>query len=172
MTAFGDACIELEKKLHKDAFMESSRASYAPVFILISDGMPSDSWQAGFEKLKNNGWYKCGVKAAIDVDGDADKSVLMSFTGNSETVLDANGPEELKDIIKFVTVASSMVSSHHDSVEPSSGGVIPPVDDPTKTLGKQISERGGDNKEPVDSDPNPEHKGASNPFGTDWNDTF
>lgn len=168
LTAFGDACVELEKKL--DAFNESSRASYAPVFILISDGEPTDSWQAGLEKLKNNRWYKRGVKAAIDVDGDADKSVLMSFTGNSETVLDSNGPKELEKHIRFVTMAASMVSSHSDTVDPGNGGEIPPEVDPTGNLGTQISEYV--NGEPVDTDPNPEPTRTSNPFSTDWKDTF
>ena len=39
LTSLGEACIQLEKVLHRDGFMKSASGSYAPVVILLSDGL-------------------------------------------------------------------------------------------------------------------------------------
>lgn len=111
LTKFGAACEELESKLHRDSFMAAARTQYAPVFILISDGEPTDDWKKGLEKLKKNGWFKGGIKIAIDVDGESDRSVLEAFTGNVETVIETKSAEELKNMIDFLSGVSSTISS-------------------------------------------------------------
>ena len=60
--------------------------------------------------LQENNWYKVAGRVAIGY-GESNDDVLREFTGNPETVLHSNDPVELKNLIHFVTITSSMVAS-------------------------------------------------------------
>ncbi len=116
LTAFGDACFKLEQKLHKESFMSDAAGNYAPVFILLSDGAPTDDYRAHLDKLKTNPWFKKGVRVAIAIGDDTIVNTLEEFTGNRETVLTVYSPEMLRRIIRFVTVTASQVASKSSNV--------------------------------------------------------
>lgn len=116
LTAFGEACFKLEQKLHKEAFMNDAAGCFAPVFILLSDGAPTDSYQTQLDKLKNNPWFKKGVRVAIAIGDDTICDTLEDFTGNRETVLTVYSPEMLRKIIRFVSVTASQVASKSSNV--------------------------------------------------------
>jgi uncharacterized protein YegL len=113
LTDLGEACIELSEKLsRKDGgFMSYTTGSFAPVIILMSDGGPTDNYLGGIAKLKENRWFKAGIKIAIAIGDDADKKVLMEFTGNSEAVFEVHNIEALKKVIRIVSVAASQIGS-------------------------------------------------------------
>lgn len=136
LTKFGAACKELNSKLSRTAFMQAAKASYAPVFILLSDGGPTDSWESGLAELKQNGWFMSGVRVAIDVDGMSKRDVLERFTGNPETVLESDGPDHLRKIIEFVSITSSMVASKFNVTDSTQGPTT--REDPTDEIGEQF----------------------------------
>lgn len=121
MTDFGEACFKLEQKLHKEEFMCDVAGCFAPVFILISDGVPTDDYIKPLEKLKNNNWFKNGIKIAISIGDDADNIMLGYFTGNPETAMVVYSPEILRRVIRFVSVTASQVASKSSSVGIHSG---------------------------------------------------
>jgi uncharacterized protein YegL len=90
--------------------MSRASGSVAPVLFLLSDGEPTDDYKSELRKLQKNNWYKVAARVAIGY-GEFNDSVLKEFTGNSETVLHTNKPEDLKRMIRFVTITSSMVAS-------------------------------------------------------------
>lgn len=47
LTDLGAACVELDKKLSRNEFLESQTGAYAPVILLFSDGGPTDNWEKG-----------------------------------------------------------------------------------------------------------------------------
>lgn len=111
-TDLGEACRDIEKVLHqKGGWMNSSSGSYAPVFILLSDGGPTDDFDSGVAALKKNNWFKAGIKVAIAIGEDADTDVLAKFTGNIERVIRVHDVETLKKVIRVVAVTSSQVGS-------------------------------------------------------------
>lgn len=115
-TALGGACAELNNKLSKShGFLNSGSGSFAPVIILLSDGGPTDDFQAGLNQLKANNWFKAAIKVAIAIGGDADMEVLAQFTGNSELVIGVHDIESLKKTIRAVVVTSSQVGSKSSS---------------------------------------------------------
>ena len=91
--------------------MQSASGSFAPVLILLSDGGPTDNYQGGISKLKENRWYKAAIKIAIAIGNDADKDVLKEFTGNIEAVFEVDNVEALETIIRVVSVTSSQIAS-------------------------------------------------------------
>ena len=77
-----------------------------PVLVLISDGCPTDDYQAGLQALLNEPWGKKAVRIAIAIGEDADTEVLQKFIGHPELQpLRANNPEELVRHIKWVSTA-------------------------------------------------------------------
>ena len=91
--------------------MQSASGSFAPAIILLSDGGPTDNYEAGLAKLQANNWFKSAIKIAIAIGDDADKEVLKKFTGNSEAVITVHNIDALKQIIRVVAVTSSQIGS-------------------------------------------------------------
>jgi uncharacterized protein YegL len=116
VTSLGAAYMELNSKLSKKAFMQDAVGSFAPAFILMSDGEPTDDYKHGLEKLKGNPWFKAGIKVAIAIGEEAQQEVLGEFTGTTEAVLTVHNKEQLKNIIRFVSVTASQVASTSSSV--------------------------------------------------------
>ena len=116
LTSLGEACVELKSKLSTKAFMQQATGSFAPAIILMSDGEPTDDYKHGLEKLKGNNWFKAAIKVAIAIGDDANQNLLAEFTGNSEAVLTVHTKDQLKQIIRFVSVTASQVASKSSSV--------------------------------------------------------
>ena len=115
VTDLGEACIQLNEKLSRNAFMSDATGSFAPAIFLLSDGEPTDNYKYGLEKLKQNNWYKKAIKVAVAIGEDANKTVLSDFTGNIESVITVHTPEALKKWIQFVSVRASEIGSKSSS---------------------------------------------------------
>jgi uncharacterized protein YegL len=77
-----------------------------PVLVLVSDGQPTDDFNAGLRALMEQPWGKKAVRIAIAIGDDADIEVLQKFIGNPEIKpLLANSPELLVRYIKWVSTA-------------------------------------------------------------------
>ena len=139
-TDMGAAFRELNKKLSvENGFMRRASGSVAPVLFLLSDGAPTDEYQSALAKLKENNWYKVAVRVAVGY-GDADDNVLTEFTGNRETVLHTEKPEELKRMIRFVSITSSMVASRKAATNATEST----PDDNTAVLAEELKAQGGE----------------------------
>jgi len=116
VTDFGAACKTLNDKLSTKAFMQEASGSFAPAIFLLSDGEPTDEWQSALAALRQNNWFKAGVKVAIAIGDDANKDMLKEFTGSMEAVLETHNAATLKKMIKFVSVRASQVASKSSNV--------------------------------------------------------
>ena len=112
LTSLGEACQELNKKLSRNGgFMSSPSGCFAPAIILLSDGGPTDNFQAGLAQLKGNSWFKSAIKVAIAIGDDADKNVLKEFTGSLEAVITVHNIDALKKMIRIIAITSSQIGS-------------------------------------------------------------
>lgn len=117
-TNFGVALKSLGEKLNRSTgFMKEASESFAPAFILMSDGQPTDNYKSYLDKLNNNGWFKNGTKTAIAIGNDADKQMLAEFTGNIESVIEVHNAKDLAKVIKFVSIASSQIVTKGSSMQ-------------------------------------------------------
>ncbi len=139
LTAMGAAFKELNQKLSAShGFMQRASGSVAPVLFLLSDGEPTDDYQSNLNTLKQNAWYKVAARVAIGY-GESNDDVLREFTGNKETVLHTDNPEDLKKMIRFVAITSSRVASTGSSaVTPNNN-----PDDNTQNVAIAIQAQGG-----------------------------
>lgn len=116
LTSLGEACVELNKKLSRNGgFMSSTSGCFAPAIILLSDGGPTDNFEAGMRTLQGNSWFKNAIKVAIAIGDDADKDVLKQFTGSAEAVITVHNIDALKSMIRIIAVTSSQIGSKSTS---------------------------------------------------------
>lgn len=116
LTSLGEAYDNLNQQLsHSHGFMMEATGSFAPVIILLSDGAPTDHPEHALDKLRTNNWFKVATKVAIAIGDDCIKSTLIDFTGNDEAVLTVHNVDELKKIIRMVSVTASRVNSKNTS---------------------------------------------------------
>ena len=148
-TSLGRACEMLSAKLSKKEFMSDATGSYAPVLFLLSDGIPTDDYDRGLEKLKENKWYKVAAKVAIAIGGDADKEKLAKFTGNSEMVITVHTPEALRFWIQFLAVRSSQIASKSSNAVSAGNGAM---ETKQEQLEKEIRKEKEENGDPSDGE--------------------
>jgi uncharacterized protein YegL len=111
-----------------------------PVLVLISDGQPTDNFDAGLKTLMDQPWGKKAVRIAIAIGADADLDVLQKFIGHPELKpLQANNAETLVRYIKWASTevlksASSPASQTLDAAA-AANVPLPPAPDPAAPLG-------------------------------------
>jgi uncharacterized protein YegL len=99
-----------------------------PVLVLVTDGQPTDDFNAGLKALMDKPWGKKAVRIAIGIGQDADLDVLQKFIGHSEIKpLHAHNAEDLVNYIRWASTvvlqaASSPASQVKDQV---TSGVVP-----------------------------------------------
>jgi len=81
-----------------------------PVIALVSDGLPTDEYEAGLERLMAEPWGQKAVRIAISIGEDAAASdtqeVFRRFIDNPGVpILQANNPESLVGYIRWVSTA-------------------------------------------------------------------
>ena len=152
LTDLGSACVELDKKLSRNEFLESQTGAYAPVILLFSDGGPTDNWEKGLEQLKKNNWFKHAIKIAIAIGDDADRGVLATFTGTPESVITVKDKHTLKALIRKVSVRASEFQSHSKQA---SDVETTPEEDSAKivqAVTDELAQEAGDNGNPIPVD--------------------
>lgn len=125
MTDMGAAIRLLRSELTPE---KMGRRALPPVIVLLSDGSPTDAWEGALEDFNNTGWGRPGrtVRVAVAIGRDADKEVLAKFTGNPETVFEADSAQRLADLIKWASVTlSKYASSGASQIDPSPGSASP-----------------------------------------------
>ncbi len=128
VTDLGAAIRLLSKELQPE---KMGRRALPPVIVLLSDGAPTDDWETELAAFNKTGWGRPGrtVRIGVAIGQDANKDVLTTFTGNEETVFEANNAQRLADLIKWASVTlSKYASSGASQIDPTpgSGPSLPP----------------------------------------------
>ena len=136
VTDMGKALTMLADQLHPDVM--PGRA-LPPVLVLISDGQPTDNFDAGLKALMDQPWGKKAVRIAIAIGDDVDLDLLQKFIAHPEfKPLQANNAETLVRYIKWASTevlksASSPASQTLDAT-PSANVPLPAAPDPAAPL--------------------------------------
>jgi uncharacterized protein YegL len=141
LTDLGVALEELDRKLSRSAFLNSSVGYKVPVIIFMSDGGPTDDYEAALKKVNgSNRWFQASVKIAIAVGDGADREVLAKIVGNPEAVIRVDDLETLKKLIKVVSVTASVLGSKSRTSNDTSGDVIDSV---KREMGMETKDKKG-----------------------------
>ena len=79
-----------------------------PVLVLISDGQPTDNFDAPLERLVRMPWGAKSVRVGIAIGDDADTDVLQRFMGGDARELKPLVATNAQDLVKFIKWASTV----------------------------------------------------------------
>lgn len=113
-TPMGQA-FEAVRKLLEDRDVIPSRA-YRPALILVSDGLPTDDWEAPFADLRASERAQKATRFAMAIGGDADEAMLAQFANDREAPLFK--AHEARDIHRFFRAVTMSVTSRTASANP------------------------------------------------------
>lgn len=122
------AAFDLARQLLEDKDRIPSRA-YRPVLILISDGQPTDDWEAPFKALCDSERAQKATRLAMAIGPDADEVMLKGFANDAEAP--TFRAHNARDIHRFFRAVTLSVTTRTASQNPdlSAGFVVPPPDD-------------------------------------------
>lgn len=113
-TPMGHA-FELATEVLENKELITSR-DYRPVLILLSDGIPTDAWQAGLERLTTSERGQKASRFAMAIGAGANIDVLEAFNNDLEApVFKAN---EARDIHRFFRAVTMSITARSQSRTP------------------------------------------------------
>ena len=92
MTSLGNACKQLAKNIEKHVVQDEV------TIVLLSDGLPTDDFDEGLDKLADCLYKKKANRYAIALEG-ADIVTLNKFTDNPDNVFQLDSVDNLLEII-------------------------------------------------------------------------
>ena len=99
---------ELAAQLRRPA---DGGAPLPPAVVLISDGMPTDDWEAASEAARRTVGAR-SVRMAVGIGRDADSTCFERFIGRDDVEpVTANNPEQLAQMIRWASTVASRVAS-------------------------------------------------------------
>jgi len=124
-TPMGDA-FSNAKNLIEDKEVIPSRA-YRPTVVLVSDGAPTDSWEAPLESLISNGRSAKCFFMAMGIGSEPGMNVLEKFISKTPVLAEVNGnkipnkvfqAEDAKTIHEFFRKVTMSVTTRSKSQNP------------------------------------------------------
>jgi len=103
--ALGLLAYKMELEITKTT--TEQKGDWKPLTFLMTDGVPTDDWQAGFNKLKN---VNKGLIVGCAAGQGADDSILKQITG-SVVRLDNADSESISKFFQWVTASISTTST-------------------------------------------------------------
>ncbi len=98
--------------------------AFRPTVVLVSDGQPTDDWQAGLTRLTQGRGQKAD-RLALAIGGDADVEMLRRFLGDeNKRVFVAAEARQIREFFRLVTMS---VSARSQSANPNQ---LPALRDP------------------------------------------
>ncbi|KFF13308.1 VWA domain-containing protein [Chryseobacterium soli] len=109
VTSFGGALALLADKVQTEVSKTTleQKGDWKPMTFIMTDGVPTDDWQAGLNKLK--AVYN-GFLVGCAVGGSADSSILKQITNEVVSLQNADS-ESIAQFFKWVTASISTTST-------------------------------------------------------------
>ena len=120
MTPMGGA-VRLAKEMIENKEIITSR-TYRPTVVLVSDGMPNDSWEDAIDLFKNDGrsakCYRMAMGIGVE-EGTTEHKVLENFISNEERVYSAEDASNIRKFFKYGTMSvTSRTRSQNPNIVP------------------------------------------------------
>jgi uncharacterized protein YegL len=123
-TAFGEALTLLEQRVDAEVrkTTQQQKGDWKPLVFIMTDGQPTDSWEAAADRIKQK---RLGNIIACAAGAGADEQLLKRVT---ETVVVLNNlqPDTLKAFFKWVSSSIKTTSYNLDQVVADSPVTLPP----------------------------------------------
>jgi uncharacterized protein YegL len=81
-----------------------------PAIVLVSDGLPTDDFEASLERLEATEWGREAQRVAVAIGRDADRTTLRRFMGGLEP-LAASNPDQLAGALRWAATRATVLAS-------------------------------------------------------------
>ena len=98
------ASFTLLKELIEDKIQIPSR-SYKPTIVLLTDGVPTDDFNAPMNDLINSGRSSKAFRIAMAIGDDADHHMLSNFVSCPEYLVLGENARDIRKFFRFVTMS-------------------------------------------------------------------
>ena len=132
VTALGEALTMVGDALDDPLMIDRA---LPPILALVTDGLPTDDFQAGLDHLLSRPWGQKALRIVVAIGEDAAsneaRDIFRAFVANDALrPFQANNPEALVEHIRWVsTAALKSVSSPASQISPAGGekaGIMAP----------------------------------------------
>ncbi len=82
-----------------------------PAIVLVSDGMPTDDFDASLEALLATEWGRDSLRAGVAIGRDADRETIRRFMSDGGQPIAASNPEQLAGALRWATTRATMLAS-------------------------------------------------------------
>jgi uncharacterized protein YegL len=108
----------------------------APAILLVSDGLPTDDFEAAIARLDALPYGRQAIRMAVGIGRDADLDALDLFmgAGSEFSPVTANNPEQLVRMIRWATTHASRVASNLPVPSTGFGAIEVTVDDEAELI--------------------------------------
>lgn len=110
LTDIANALNELNSKMSKNEFLNSTTGAYIPIVIFMTDGDATGDYKNSLDSIRKNKWFARATKIGFAL-GEADMKMISEIVGNSESVVKTTDLDLFSKLIKFASVTSSMMCS-------------------------------------------------------------
>lgn len=136
-TDLGGALVEVAMQLRVPPL---EPRALPPALVLVSDGQPTDDFDAGLAALMGEAWGAKAVRLAVAIGKDADLDVLERFIGNPEIrPMQASNPEQLTHFIRWASTVATRVASSPVAAATLQGDLAPPPMPMGSGAGEQVA---------------------------------
>lgn len=112
---------------------ETPSRIYRPAVVLVSDGVPTDSWKEPMDKFINDGRSAKCQRFAVAIGNDADRELLTRFTQDESTVFFAEDAKDISEKFKTVSMSISTMASSSSLNNNPTPATIQKYDDSTNS---------------------------------------
>jgi uncharacterized protein YegL len=107
-TALGDALTVLSRRVDEEVMKSTTerKGDWKPIVFIMTDGKPTDDWEAGLRQFKNRNF---GIIVACGAGHQADLKVLKRITDNV-VQLDTTDSSVITSFFKWVSASVSTTS--------------------------------------------------------------
>jgi hypothetical protein len=104
LSNMGEAFGQLGERLSRQNWCPTGQNGIEGVFVLFSDGLATDHYETGMEKLKKSPIFSNGIRLAVNFSEIYDEEVLLDFAGDRTRILNMKSNEIGKAEKKILSV--------------------------------------------------------------------
>lgn len=98
-----------ELRIQIEKYMKWTTEICWPVFVFMLTGWATDDYESALIKLKENIFFKRGLKIGVAIGDDVDKRIISDIVGNSEAVIHYTDMDLFRILFRAIEVPLDMI---------------------------------------------------------------
>lgn len=110
----GAALRELDSKLSRSAFLDSTTSTLPPVIIFVTNGFATDDYEKELGHILHNQWFAQATRVGFAIGSNPDTQMVAKLAGSAEAVIRTNDFGVFARLLCSVSVSAiTMAGNSH-----------------------------------------------------------